>query len=59
MEKEIDENIIQDVIEEIEVEIKTCGVMNNSRSRKDCGVDCKYRDICNIIFERNDIQDWI
>ena len=57
MEKEIDENIIQDVIEEIEVEIKTCGVMNNSRPRKDCGVDCKYRDICNIIFERNDIQD--
>ena len=54
MDKEIEENVIDDVIEEISDDIKTCGVMNNSRPRKDCSPGCTYYDICEKIFKQND-----
>lgn len=52
--KNINEKIIDFVLEEIETDIKTCGVMTNNRNREDCGLDCKNREICNRIFLEND-----
>ena len=54
MDKEIDVRLIDEILDEIATEIKTCGVMNNSRPRKDCESSCKYRDICDKIFKQND-----
>jgi len=54
MDKEIDERIIDDVMDSVTADIKTCGVMNNSRPRKDCGISCAYRKICDKIFQQND-----
>ena len=52
--KEIKEANIDEVIEEIESDIKTCGVMTNHRSRDACTLDCRYREICEKIFSLND-----
>ena len=52
--EDIDIKIIDFVLEEIETDIKTCGVMTNNRPRKDCGLDCRYRKICEMIFLEND-----
>jgi len=54
MDKDIDVGKIDFILEEIEIDIKTCSVMTNNRARKDCGIDCEYREICKRIFLEND-----
>ena len=46
----VDENIIEETMDEVLGEIKTCGVMNGSRLKEDCELSCQYRKICNKIF---------
>jgi len=51
---EIDVEIIREVTDEIFNDIGTCGVMNGSRPKKDCSSSCRYRDICDKIFEKSE-----